>query len=78
MIRSISKIQNLHGKYLFKHQGLFVVSNQATPWHRDTFADSWNAIPLTSVDQSHSAHLAIQGGLAQLMASVPKISCWNL
>ena len=35
-----------------------VCFNQATPWHHDNVADFWNAIPLTSVVQSHSAHLA--------------------
>lgn len=39
-----------------------VCFNQATPWHHDNVAGSWNAIPLTSVVQSHSAHLSTGTG----------------
>ena len=46
------------GAKKFRRCKIGIFSNQATPWHRDNVADSWNAIPLTSVVQSHSAHLA--------------------
>ena len=46
------------GAKKFRRCKIGIFSNQATPWHRDNVADSWNAIPLTSVVQSHSAHLS--------------------
>jgi len=42
-----------------------IVSKQATPWHHDNVADSWNAIPLTSVVQSHSTHLSTGTGIPE-------------
>lgn len=47
-------------------------SKQATPWHHDNVADSWNAIPLTSVVQSHSTHLSTGTGIPEKYSSIGK------
>lgn len=55
----------LNAKNFFVAAKSAFFSNQATPWHHDNVADSWNAIPLTSVVQSHSTHLSTGTGIPE-------------